>query len=210
MASELVCPIHGPYDASYGTCPFCEGSANRPPAPDPLSGEAPTNLGGNQGGGFEEAPTELGGSQGGGFAEDRTNLGRDRRGQGRYDDVDPTELGQRARRDDVTELDFDFVEEGLMAILWVKKGRRRGRIHKIEDGDIVGRSEGDVIMDDPKVSNPHARFRLNEEEDGFVLWDFGSKNGTYVNDERIKAATDLKENDVVKIGDTEMVLKILQ
>ena len=65
-------------------------------------------------------------------------------------------------------------------------------------------------MDDPKVSNPHARFRLNDEDDGFVLWDFGSKNGTYVNDEKIAAATALKENDVVKIGDTEMVLKVLE
>lgn len=98
----------------------------------------------------------------------------------------------------------------MMAILWVKKGRRRGFIHHVKDGATVGRDDGDIVMDDPKVSNPHARFRLNDEEDGFVLWDFGSKNGTYVNDEKITAATPLNENDVVKIGDTEMVLKVLQ
>ena len=203
MASELVCPEHGPYDASYGTCPYCSGNANRPGPPQPLAeDEMPTQLGASGGVGYDEAPTELGGG-GGGFV-DPTELGQGGRG------IDPTEIGRSARGADVTELDFDLVEAGMMAILWVKKGRRRGFIHKIHDGATVGRDEGDVIMDDPKVSNPHARFRLNEDEDGYVLWDFGSKNGTYVNDERINAATELKENDVIKIGDTEMVLKILQ
>ena len=37
--AELVCPTHGPYDASYGTCPHCSGQANRPPAPTPLMDE---------------------------------------------------------------------------------------------------------------------------------------------------------------------------
>jgi len=58
------------------------------------------------------------------------------------------------------------------------------------------------------VSNPHAKITLEDET--YVLWDFGSKNGTTVNDERIRAATELKENDVIKIGDTVMVLKVLE
>ena len=46
MSAELLCPHHGPYDASYGTCPYCSGDANRPPAPDPLEDELPTEIGG--------------------------------------------------------------------------------------------------------------------------------------------------------------------
>jgi len=210
MTQESICGIHGPYDASYGTCPYCSGEANRPAPPQSLSGdELPTQVGGGGRPGYDEAPTELGGG-GGGFGEDPTEIGRGRRGGGAFDDDDPTELGRRSQRDDATELDFDLVEAGMLAILWVKKGRRRGHIYKVHDGAVVGREDGDLIMDDPKVSNPHARFRLNEEEDGFVLWDFGSKNGTYVNEEKITSATELKENDLVKIGDSEMVLKVLQ
>ena len=209
MPQELNCPDHGPYDASYGTCPYCSGDAKRPGPPPSLYGdEMPTQIGGGGRSGYDEAPTEIGGGKGG-FGEDPTEIGRAKRGGGAFDDDDPTELGKGGRREDFTELDFDLVEAGMMAILWVKKGRRRGHIYKIQDGAVVGREDGDVIMDDPKVSNPHARFRLNEKEDGFILWDFGSKNGSYVNDERITSATELKENDVVKIGDTEMVIKIL-
>jgi len=189
--ADLVCPTHGPYDASYGTCPYCSGDAYRPPAPQPLDeDDMPTDLGHDhpEGGyGDDYDPTDIG--AGGGFNED----------------YDPTELG-RGGIDEVTEL--DFVDTSAVAILWVKEGSRRGRIHKIKDGARVGRSDGDVIMDDPKVSNPHAKFVL--EEDKYVIWDFGSKNGTYVNDERIRAATELKENDIVKIGDTVMVFKILE
>ena len=196
--AELVCTTHGPYDASYGTCPFCSGQANRPPAPNPLMDE-------------DDMPTDLGGpypSGGGWDAEaDPTELGEDRRNAGPYygDEVDPTEIGDQARMDDVTEI--EFVDTSALAILWVKEGTRRGRIHKIKDGATVGRSKGDVVLDDPKVSNPHAKFTLEEEK--FVLWDFGSKNGTSINGGRIRAATELKENDIVKIGDTVMVLKVL-
>ena len=195
--AELVCQIHGPYDSSYGTCPYCSGQANRPPAPDPLEDDLPTDLGGGpyQEGEWDEdnAPTELGDGY---------------RGQGgRYydDEMDPTEIGYRARLDDVTEL--DFVDTSVIGIFWVKEGSRRGQIHKIKDGTTIGRSRGDIIMDDPKVSNPHAKLTLENEQ--FVIWDFGSKNGTSVNGERIRAATELNENDLIKIGDTVMVLKVL-
>jgi len=47
------------------------------------------------------------------------------------------------------------------------------------------------------------------EKDEYILVDFHSKNGTFVNGERIKAETTLKENDTVKVGDVVFVLKIL-
>jgi hypothetical protein len=195
--AELVCPTHGPYDASYGTCPYCSGHANRPPAPSPLE--------------EDDLPTDFGNSfQGGSWTDDDlpTDLGGERRSSGGYndDDVDPTELGFEHHMDDATEIDYD--DMSALAILWVKEGGRRGRIYRIKDGDTVGRKEGGIIIDDPKVSNPHAKFTL--ENDVFVVWDFGSRNGTTVNGERIRAATPLKENDTVKFGDTIMVLKILE
>lgn len=196
--AELLCPQHGPYDASYGTCPICSGGANLPPAPEPLmDDDMPTDLGAGPaaspaGAWDDEGPTELGAARKSGRILD-------------IDDEDPTELGVYAR-DDVTEL--DVVETGFLGLLWIQDGRRRGRTFKIKDGTVIGRSKGDVILDDPKASNPHAKFTL--EDDQFVVWDFGSRNGTFVNGERIRAATTLKENDRVKIGDTVFVLKVLE
>jgi hypothetical protein len=200
--SELFCPVHGPYDASYGTCPYCAGILQRPDVPAPLSDEdAPTDI--------NPIPVGGAGYQAGQDENDPTQLGAERRGNAGFlddDDVDPTELGNFARVDDVTEI--EFVETGIVGLLWVKEGQRRGRIYKIKDGTIIGRSEGDLVMDDPKVSNPHAKLKV--EDDKFVIWDFASHNGTYVNGERIRAATELKENDLIKIGDTVFILKVLE
>lgn len=192
MSTELICPIHGPYSAAHGSCPFCSGSASRPQAPTPLDEDMPTDIGGGPGGGWDDdGATDIGYGSDTDFG-DKTDIGRG----GYYKDSDETEIDWN-----------NVVDESPMALLWIKNGRRRGRTYTIKDGDKVGRTKGEIILDDPKISNPHARFRLENET--FTLWDFGSKNGTYVNGERIKAATDLKENDEIKFGDTTYVFKIL-
>jgi hypothetical protein len=197
--TELVCQIHGPYDASYGTCPYCSNTLRRPNAPTPLNEDnLPTDLGARPGskpaaGWDSEGATDLGGARSSKKFLD--------------DDVDPTELGRygRGQRDDVTEI--DNVVTGSLGILWVKDGPRRGQVYKIKDGTVVGRSTGSLVLDDPKVSNPHAKFTVEEEH--FVIWDFGSRNGTFVKDKRIREATILDENDTIKIGEMVFVLKVL-
>jgi hypothetical protein len=188
---EKLCTKHGPYDASLPACPYCSGGG-RPPAPPSLDeDDMPTDLG--VGGSFGETPTDI-------------SPRRSKGGVVSLDDDEKTELGRSHLDDDVTEV--EFVDTGVQAILWAKEGDRRGRIYKIKDGAVLGRKDGDLVLDDAKVSNPHAKFVV--ENDDFVIWDFGSKNGTFVNGERIRAATIIKENDTVKIGDSLFVLKILQ
>jgi len=116
-----------------------------------------------------------------------------------------TELG-RASRDDVTELEAPVTVP--LGILWVKEGLHRGRYYPIRHGTVIGRKEGDLILDDQKVSSSHAKFTM--EDDQFTIWDFGSSNGTYVNGKKIREATLLEENDLIKIGDTIFVLKLLE
>jgi len=190
--SELICQIHGPYDSSYVECPYCAGVLAYPPAPNPL------------GAAEDDFPTEIGGGPGGDWPddEDKTELGQNYA----YDSdlSDKTELG---RVSNIDETEFDVIDEGPLAILWVKEGHGRGHINRIKEGSVLGRSQGDVIIDDPKASNPHAKFRF--EEGKFVVWDFGSRNGTFVNGERIRAATQLNENDEIKIGDITYVFKVL-
>jgi hypothetical protein len=202
--AELVCPTHGPYDASYGTCPYCAGGAGRRPAePRPLSDdELPTDLGMDGpvgGGGFPagegdgEGPTEIPGH-------------RAQKNFLDYDEEEETQMG-RVASGDVTEIEASINTMGPFGILWIKEGHRRGHIHKIKEGTTVGRKEGELILDDPKVSGTHAKFTF--EGDTFVVWDFGSANGTYVNGKRIRQATPLNENDLIKIGDTVFIIKLL-
>lgn len=229
--AELFCPQHGPYDASYGTCPFC-GGGKRPQAPRPLGGgdDMPTDLGAAQPPtvkaprpaqlNYDEMSTDLGGgrqaaySSGGGMGEDETptELPRRHSGGGRFLDADDEEVTSlpKGGRDGIDITELDSVPTGQLGLLWVKEGHRRGQTYRIKDGDVVGRQDTNpvsMVLDDPKISNPHAKFTV--EDDQFVIWDFGSRNGTYVNGERIRAATPLKENDVIKMGDTIVVLKVL-
>ncbi len=200
MPTELVCPKHGPYDAAEGTCPYCrdEGGGRRPAMPPPLDeDDLPTDV---EAGRARPRVHE---------EEEQTDLGRGHRQRGFLDEDEETELGKRSRGEDETEV--DFVETGAQAILWVKEGNRRGKIYKVKDGTIVSRvsrKDADLIIDDPKISDPHAKFTCEGTQ--FVIWDFGSRNGTFVNGERIRAATPLKENDQVKMGNTVFVLKVLE
>ena len=200
--AELVCAIHGPYDASYGTCPYCSGTTRRPQQPRPLSeDELPTDLGAGQ-------PAAQGFAMPGDEAEGETKIPvrRARKNFLDYDEEEETQLGRVASGDE-TEIEAASSKNGPFGILWVKEGHRRGHIYKIKENSTVGRKDGDLILDDPKVSGMHAKFTY--ENDHFVIWDFGSANGTYVNAKRIRQATPLLENDLVKIGDTVFVVKLL-
>jgi pSer/pThr/pTyr-binding forkhead associated (FHA) protein len=62
----------------------------------------------------------------------------------------------------------------------------------------IGRHpDSDIFLDDITVSRRHVV--IDRAEDGYVLRDVGSLNGTYVNRERVDAAR-LKYGDEVQIG----------
>ena len=62
----------------------------------------------------------------------------------------------------------------------------------------IGRSpENSIVIDNPAVSNHHAR--VFYEEGRLMLQDFGSLNGTFVNGQRVKMAQ-LKSTDSIAIG----------
>jgi pSer/pThr/pTyr-binding forkhead associated (FHA) protein len=68
----------------------------------------------------------------------------------------------------------------------------------------IGRSpENAMVIDNPAVSHYHAR--VFSEENRFMLEDFGSMNGTFVNGQRVKMVT-LKPGDSVAIGKHTIVI----
>ena len=74
---------------------------------------------------------------------------------------------------------------------------------------LIGRDREAVVwIDDESVSRRHARISISEE--GATIEDLGSKNGTYVDEKRIRARTPLTDRDVVKIGPATLTLRVLR
>ncbi|MBI4663504.1 MAG: FHA domain-containing protein [Verrucomicrobia bacterium] len=75
------------------------------------------------------------------------------------------------------------------------------------DTIVIGRGlDCDVVINDTKASRRHCR--LTRGDSGFVLEDLESKNGTYVDGQRIGKPVVLKPNQTFKIGDTVFYLAL--
>ncbi len=189
--AEVLCVLHGPYDEALGACPYCLREAGgRPRPPLPLGDEPPTDPFGDTSPRVVHTPHP-----------DAAQVAA------------PTYIGRGAALLSFDEAAnatvVDHRSGGLMGWLVVKAGGHYGEIVLITPGKILGRdpNKAEMRIDDEKASPLHARFLV--EGGHFMLWDLDSSNGTYVNGQRITAATLLKENDEIKIGEHVFVLKTL-
>ncbi len=64
-------------------------------------------------------------------------------------------------------------------------------------------SENDVVVHDSTVSRHHLQI-IQDDNGGFRLADFGSKNGTYVNNRKVSGEIPLHSSDIVRIGNTTL------
>ena len=83
--------------------------------------------------------------------------------------------------------------------LVVMAGAAVGQYHALEGKEtVLGRAEdADLTLDDVKVSRRHARITLHDN--GALLEDMSSTNGTYVNNRQISTSV-LVEGDLISIG----------
>lgn len=73
---------------------------------------------------------------------------------------------------------------------------------------IVGRSPGaDIVIGAGYVSGRHARFSLMGQN--LFVEDLGSTNGTAVNGQLIAAPTELRDRDVVSVGDVDIRVRYI-
>jgi hypothetical protein len=68
----------------------------------------------------------------------------------------------------------------------------------------IGRNPGNnVVISDPLVSRHHLQI-IQDDYGNFRLADFGSKNGTFVNERRIAGEVRLNPGDKIRIGNTAL------
>jgi pSer/pThr/pTyr-binding forkhead associated (FHA) protein len=82
----------------------------------------------------------------------------------------------------------------------------RGQTFDIRDELLIGRAQKcNLVLDDAYVSQVHAR--IFSKDDGLMVEDLGSTNGTYLNRTRISSPTPLHRGDRVKIGKTVLEMR---
>lgn len=95
--------------------------------------------------------------------------------------------------------------EGTRVVM-IKSETQQGTEIDVQDVTVLGRSsEADVNLDDPYASEFH--MRLVAQDNGMVLHDLGSTNGTYVNGRRVIAPTSLRRGDTIQVGKTVMEVR---
>jgi DNA-binding NtrC family response regulator len=77
-----------------------------------------------------------------------------------------------------------------------------GRASDERLGSLIRRNR--VMLPDLRISQNHARLSYNVTSNSFTIEDFESKNGTWINGRKIKKS-DVKPQDVIRVGDTVMV-----
>jgi pSer/pThr/pTyr-binding forkhead associated (FHA) protein len=78
------------------------------------------------------------------------------------------------------------------------------RKHDLKGTINIGRArDNQIVLDDPTVSRHHAWIKA--EGESFVVFDVGSANGTFVNDEQVQEPRQLANQDIVRFGDAEFV-----
>jgi hypothetical protein len=82
---------------------------------------------------------------------------------------------------------------------------RQGDYQLTEPVTVLGRSRRcDIVLTDPNVSRQHAEVR--RQDDGFMLLDLGSTNGTRVNRRDVKQVV-LQHGDRIELGTTEFLFE---
>jgi len=88
----------------------------------------------------------------------------------------------------------------MVLFLEVLDGPLQGSRIKIVEGHVIGRHNGDIPLDDPKVSSRHAQFELDNKGQA-ILNDLGSSNGILAGNRRVRRLA-MMPGVVFKLGRT--------
>ena len=92
----------------------------------------------------------------------------------------------------------------------VLTGEQKGEDFRIREGQntIGSASDADIVLRDAAIAGKHASLRYKDEK--FTITDLDSSNGTFLNDRTDPIAREeLKDNDIVRVGEVRMKFKCL-
>jgi pSer/pThr/pTyr-binding forkhead associated (FHA) protein len=92
--------------------------------------------------------------------------------------------------------------------LQVISGPAAGQEFEIDSELVIGRRDADLAIADDELSRRHAAVRPAEQ--GVIVEDLGSLNGTFVDGERIQGAVTLTVDATVRVGRSEMRLRLAE
>jgi hypothetical protein len=84
--------------------------------------------------------------------------------------------------------------------LTMRQGPYPGKVYPLNEGVVtIGRSSDNLlVIDDPRVSRHHVRLSL--QQDGVVVEDLNSANGTWVNNMKITTPVRVQNGDFINLG----------
>ena len=84
-----------------------------------------------------------------------------------------------------------------------------GRARLDEGEHVLGRDpDVEIFLDSPGVSRRHARITISAGR--ATIEDLGSKNGTFVGDQRVDGSRSLGDGDTIGVGSVKLTLRVLQ
>ena len=101
------------------------------------------------------------------------------------------------------------MEQNIIAKLSVKSPSKAEQIVTLSDGQTirVGRDvNNEIVLDDSAVSRVHAS--VSASQNGVVLADLTSTNGSFVNGDKVTSLRDLASGDVIDIGTSKITVTI--
>ncbi|HEX5734288.1 MAG TPA: FHA domain-containing protein [Blastocatellia bacterium] len=106
---------------------------------------------------------------------------------------------------DSVEPQGEFEHNAMLRIL-LPSGDVFDRQMQRAEAQIGKGPRNDIVIADPAVSSSHALIRA--EEGGYTIIDLGSRNGTFVNGERISEPRQLNHGDIVGIGLSKITFRL--
>jgi len=91
-----------------------------------------------------------------------------------------------------------------LLVKWVN-----GRVTIGEGDHVLGRDpDAEIFLNSPGVSRRHAVIRISGDQ--ATIEDLGSKNGTFVGDQRVDGSRPLADGESIRIGSVKLALKLIQ
>ena len=109
--------------------------------------------------------------------------------------VPPAEISRAASRGEVSF---------RVSVQW-----EHGRVTLDEGQHVLGRDpDAEIFLSSPGVSRRHALIRISAGR--ATIEDLGSKNGTFVGDQRVDGSRSLGDRDIIGVGSAKLTLRVLQ